>query len=250
MREQIFDRIAMHDNSRAHLGDQYIHNYYGPVHQGAASVTPSTDKFLAGKRQKAHEGTATSAVRLQTCNGNVTGENARIQYGEQYCHFGQSIAFSATLPGGAPQRNTRDTIASLKFDEMDTRRTAIKAAYGDTCQWFFNTPEYKNWRDDSSLAEHHGFLWVRGKPGAGKSTLMRLAVKHVDQEFPHDVRMSFFFNAKGSCLERSVEGMYRSLLHQLLDQCPKLEQTIKQRAWNQITWPVGLLEEHFRNSVL
>jgi hypothetical protein len=62
--------------------------------------------------------------------------------------------------------------------------------------------------------------------------------------------MSFFFNAKGTLLERSVEGMFRSLLHQLLDQCPGLDRTIKQRRRGESNWPVELLEEHFRDCVL
>jgi len=170
VRQQTFDRITLSDSSRAQLGDQYHQNYYGPVHQSAALVTPKTESLPPGK-----------------------------------------------------------VIDALRFDNMDLRRHTIKAAYGNTCQWFFSSKEYTKWRDNPSVTEHHGFLWVRGKPGAGKSTLMRLAVKHADQKFPHDLRMSFFFNAKGTLLERSVEGMFRSLLHQLLDQCPGLDRTIKQR---------------------
>jgi hypothetical protein len=73
---------------------------------------------------------------------------------------------------------------ALKFDGMDMRQATIKMAHGDTCQWFFDSTEYKRWRDDGALEDHHGFMWIRGKPGAGKSTLMKLAVKDADRRFP------------------------------------------------------------------
>ncbi|KAF8128753.1 hypothetical protein EV363DRAFT_1170232, partial [Boletus edulis] len=36
----------------------------------------------------------------------------------------------------------------------------------DTCMWLPKTTAYKKWRDEKS-----SFLWLHGKPGAGKSVL-------------------------------------------------------------------------------
>jgi hypothetical protein len=60
----------------------------------------------------------------------------------------------------------------------------------------------------------------------------------------------FFFNARGTLLEKSLEGMYRTLLYQLLVQCPGLEKAFQKRPWNHMTWPVELLEDHLRDCVL
>lgn len=210
------------------------------------------DEPMAGEKQMAHESRQASAVRQQAFDRITLSDNSRAHLGDQQHYYGpvQQILGSAlplTPSTPQPERTISD---ALKFDGMDSWRTAIKVAYGNTCQWFFDSPEYIKWRDNSSLAEHHGFLWVRGKPGAGKSTLMRLAVKHADQNYPRDLRMYFFCNFKGTLLERAVEGMLRSLLRQLLDQCPGLDRAIKQRTWNQQNWPVELLEEYFRDCVL
>jgi hypothetical protein len=191
MSQQTFDHSTVRDSARAHFGNSYHQNYYGTVHQNAASDTP--------------------------------------------------------LASGTPSSKIRD---ALKFDGMDMRRATIKLPHGSTCQWFFDSPEYRKWREDTYLEEHHGFLWIRGKPGTGKSTLMRLAVKYADRSFPEDLRISFFFNAKGLLLERSIEGMYRSLLHQVLVQCPALESHFHQVGHDHATWPVELLEEYFRDCVL
>lgn len=100
------------------------------------------------------------------------------------------------------------------------------------------------------LAEHHGFLWIKGKPGAGKSTLMKCAVKHVEHAFSDDLEIDFFFNAKGAPLERSIEGMYRSLLYQLPTERPQLRRFFKSRVWTQQPWPLELLKETLRDVVL
>jgi energy-coupling factor transporter ATP-binding protein EcfA2 len=213
--------------------------------------SPGADQpIVKGKRSE--DGDGRSAVRRQTFERITTSDNATVQLGDRYHHhyYGlthHTAASGTGITGGIPELKVTD---ALKFDGMDLRRASIKLAYGSTCQWFFDSPEYKTWRDSSFSVEHHGFLWIRGKPGAGKSTLMRLAVKHADQEFPSDLRIAFFFNAKGTLLERSVEGMYRALLYQLLTQYPKLERVVRQGASNHSIWTVELLEEYFRDCVL
>lgn len=186
-----------------------------------------------------------TAIRQRTYDHISTSEHARAQFGDQYYQ-----TFNGPVQQGASLAPERKVIDALRFDGIELRQNSIKLAYGNTCQWFFDSTEFKTWRADSSLEEHHGFMWIRGKPGAGKSTLMKLAVKDAGSRFPDDLQVSFFFNAKGTALEKSVEGMYRTLLCQLLSQCPKLEKAFHGRAWAQSNWPVELLEEYFRDCVL
>jgi hypothetical protein len=212
----------------------------------------SADDPIAGRRQPEDEDTQTSAMSQQTFDHSTVRDSARAHFGNSYHqnYYGtvhQNAASDTPLASGTPSSKIRD---ALKFDGMDMRRATIKSPHGSTCQWFFDSSEYQKWRDDTFLEEHHGFLWIRGKPGVGKSTLMRLAVKHADDKFKGDLRISFFFNAKGTLLERSVEGMYRTLLCQLLLQCPQLEEVFHNRSWSHMAWPVGILEEHFRDCVL
>ncbi|EMT67378.1 Serine/threonine-protein phosphatase 6 regulatory ankyrin repeat subunit C [Fusarium odoratissimum] len=70
--------------------------------------------------------------------------------------------------------------------------------------------------------EHHGFLWIKGKPGAGKSTLMKFILSNARRRMKDKTIISFFFNARGEELEKSTTGMYRSLLLQMLQQLPRL----------------------------
>ena len=113
---------------------------------------------------------------------------------------------------------------SLKFDQMGTRQRTIKAPLSKTCLWVKSQPEYKSWRDLTAAADDHGMLWICGKPGAGKSTLMKSIMKSMNRsKSAQTIVTSFFYNARGGDLEKSTIGMYRSLLHQLLTHAPDLQ---------------------------
>ncbi len=118
----------------------------------------------------------------------------------------------------------RNLLTSLSFDHMDSRRSTIESAYSTTCKWLLKHPAYVDWIDPNKLHQHHGFLWINGKPGAGKSTLMKFAHGYADREKPeHEILVSFFFNARGDDLERSTIGMYRALLFHLLKEAADLQ---------------------------
>lgn len=110
---------------------------------------------------------------------------------------------------------------ALKFEQMDARKTIIGTAHARTCQWFLQSSAFQEWQDPRRLSDHHGFLWIRGKPGAGKSTLMKFLYqesKNTDRS-GSSLTIASFFNARGHALEKSVSGMYRSLILQLFHNC-------------------------------
>ena len=117
----------------------------------------------------------------------------------------------------------RKIMECLKFDEASFRQDAIKNPHVDTCQWLPEHPIYKAWLDDSQAAEHHGLLWIKGKPGAGESTIMKVALSSQPSDV---VVISHFFNARGSAIEKSTAGMYRALILQLFQRLPILQKLL------------------------
>lgn len=111
---------------------------------------------------------------------------------------------------------------SLRFDQIDDRRTDIKRTHVETCEWFLRSRCYLDWIDVDKLDQHAGLFWIKGKPGAGKSALMKFAVAQVEKVMDEQVVLSFFFHARGIELQKSTIGMYRSLLWQLLAKLPYL----------------------------
>ncbi|KAI1854202.1 hypothetical protein JX266_001343 [Neoarthrinium moseri] len=151
-------------------------------------------------------------------------------------------------------------LKSLEFPRMDSRYFSIEDPETRTCRWLLETPEYRSWRDPSMLEDHHGFLWIRGKPGAGKSTLAKFAADQANKEGGRMIAR-FFFNARGNDLEKSTAGMYRSLLLQIMVAEPKLmtaldilvpkyDRTARAPSDFAIYWNIQTLKTIFERAIL
>lgn len=107
-------------------------------------------------------------------------------------------------------------VESLSFDQLGARFLNISVTHGITCQWFLSTQEYDDWQRPGKHNPNSWFLWIKGKPGTGKSTLMKYLHSTRRQSESPGIVLSFFFNARGSQLEQSTIGCYRALLFTLL----------------------------------
>jgi hypothetical protein len=101
---------------------------------------------------------------------------------------------------------------------METRQHAIARALSNTSMWIFDKPEFRDWLERKTLDKHHGVLWVKGKPGSGKSVLMKQMLTRTQACQPSSCIIGFFFNARGSTSEKTPLGLFRSLTHQLFRQ--------------------------------
>jgi hypothetical protein len=146
-------------------------------------------------------------------------------------------------------------LKSLQFGQIDARQMTVKKAHAKTCKWLLTSPEYLDWLDTTKQRQHHGFLWIKGKPGAGKSTIMKFALAHARRAMRNKVVISFFFNARGDDVEKSTVGTYRSLLFQLLTQLPELQRIFDWLSPTELStcinhqWGVELLKELFEQAI-
>ncbi|KAF7883734.1 uncharacterized protein EAF02_005654 [Botrytis sinoallii] len=126
---------------------------------------------------------------------------------------------------------TRQSIIDqLYFPKIDERLTSLTAAQGTTCRWFLTKSEYLSWNDVSKRQDHEGFLWIKGNPGTGKSTLMKLLFEEAKLNTKggsSKITLSFFFLARGTIEERTTTGLYRSLLHQLFEKMIELRDSLE-----------------------
>lgn len=80
------------------------------------------------------------------------------------------------------------------------------------------------------LVGDHAVFHILGKPGAGKSTLMKFLYEHSETQaklklWAGDMKLvlcQFFFWRPGQTLQHSIEGLKQSLLYSVLRQCPEL----------------------------
>jgi ankyrin repeat protein/5S rRNA maturation endonuclease (ribonuclease M5) len=71
-------------------------------------------------------------------------------------------------------------------------------------------------------------LWIKGKPGAGKSTLMAFIYKSFQENvlLKQTVVLEYFFHGRGTELQHTRLGMFRSLMHQLFISVPLIRPSI------------------------
>ena len=100
---------------------------------------------------------------------------------------------------------------------MYWRRDDINDPAHNTCQWILEHESYRKWYEDQ-----RGLLWIKGKPGAGKSTVLKFAFEDAKQNKKDLVLAAYFFHGRGAPIQKSPLGLFRSLLHQILQQVPGL----------------------------
>ncbi|KAE8161884.1 ankyrin repeat-containing domain protein [Aspergillus tamarii] len=120
----------------------------------------------------------------------------------------------------------QECLRSLCIPEVDMWEYSVSQDVQNTCTWLFDMPEYRAWKDLSDLGMKCTLLWVKGKPGAGKSTLVKIAMSRLwnDKAKSPSVKLAFLFNAHGNVLEKSQLGLFRSLLFQLFQQSRQIFQ--------------------------
>jgi hypothetical protein len=106
----------------------------------------------------------------------------------------------------------------------------VEAAHEHTFDWAFSHSEtgFLEW-----LRGDDGLFWITGKPGSGKSTLMKYL--HRDDRTKEALSQNgrkilampaFFFHARGAETEKSFDGLLRSLFYQLLSEVPELVDSV------------------------
>ncbi|KAI1088894.1 hypothetical protein F5B19DRAFT_505232 [Rostrohypoxylon terebratum] len=144
-------------------------------------------------------------------------------------------------------------LRSLYFQRFMARHDKIERAHSKTFEWMYvdsdrdarNPRRFVQW-----LNSEHGLFWIQGKAGSGKSTLMKflthhkLTAKHLQSWAGTDklVMASYFFWAAGNELQKSQEGLLRTLLFEILRSCPKLIQQVRNALSHTETWEMSMSE--------
>ena len=125
-------------------------------------------------------------------------------------------------------------MASLNDTITRVRIAEVHDAHEKTFHWLFDREvvSFPGWLSDNSSAERP-IYWIQGKPGSGKSTLMKFAM--------HDPRMTkllasddmeqwslaaFFFHDRGSEKQKTLNGMLQEVLRSVLQQKPALSRYV------------------------
>lgn len=121
-------------------------------------------------------------------------------------------------------------MTSLNTSETKIRIPEVQTAYQATFHWLFdpNVVSFRNWLCNG-VKHSQPLYWIPGKPGSGKSTLMKFAMRDPktialvgnDSE-PHWTIAAFFFHDRGSSVQKSLVGMLREIIDSIFKQMPDL----------------------------
>lgn len=116
--------------------------------------------------------------------------------------------------------------ARLRFEELDDRLHSIAKPHEGTLEWVFHDQH----TDEGGVLEWLGnqrgenLFWITGRPGAGKTTLMRHLFRN-DRIYDYleawsghapGITSGFFFWNCGTALQKSGLGLLQSLLYESL----------------------------------
>lgn len=150
-------------------------------------------------------------------------------------------------------------LQNLSYPDMLFREESVVRASETTFRWIFEREQQPDrpWASFCQWLEasDQQLYWITGKPGSGKSTLMKFISQpsaiDPDNELEDScnearclsflknwagndplIVASYYFWAIGSPMQRSKEGMLRTLLHGLLSQAtPEAIATIMPKSW-------------------
>ena len=116
----------------------------------------------------------------------------------------------------------------LYFRQITDRVEEVATAHAETFEWIFREPcgTQRPWHNFVEwLQTGNGCYWICGKAGSGKSTLMKYLSTHEKTKAALStwagrlqlIMPSFFFWNLGSPLQKSIDGLLRSLLLELLE---------------------------------
>ena len=182
-------------------------------------------------------------------------DNALLDQAQHYAQVGSKLddilsqLQSANCANVTGHQKTQDLIVQTSNNTLDQQalkqfrsdlsferyklRQQLKDAHPNTCKWIWNTQanhdaQRRRTKFPEWLESDNGIYWVQGKAGSGKSTLMN----HISEDKNlythlgswtkgrHCIVPVFFFWRLGSPEQKSIEGLLRSLILQILESQP------------------------------
>ncbi|KAK5214475.1 hypothetical protein LTR41_000668 [Exophiala xenobiotica] len=115
-----------------------------------------------------------------------------------------------------------ELMRTLRSEETHFRIKAVEPNYRGTLEWLFTQKlSFSKWL----ASNKSGIFWIQGKPGSGKSTAMKFAMKSEQTRLL--LRKSgarewlisgYFFYDRGSVMQKSIQGLLTEIVSDLLSQ--------------------------------
>lgn len=186
--------------------------------------------------------------------GGISVEQSRMHLGDDLSTHNHSFVFNVGGTTISDADRKAATLAALAYRDMNARRNRLAVKLAETEAehfewiWDMRVPSFRNGENtpDSPgfipwLASNSPIFWISGKPASGKSKLMKFisgnercseALEAATERQWHMI--DFFFDYRLHKHEaNTVEGMFKSLLSQLVERSPAILEHIASSRFGQ-----------------
>jgi hypothetical protein len=137
-------------------------------------------------------------------------------------------------------------LQKMRLRNMTDRERRIPKAYEKTFEWIFRDPprDAKPWSNFRLFLEtaENNIYWIAGKPGSGKSTLMKFVRYHEATERllkawaaeGDIIYAAFYFWNSGSEMQMSVDGLIQTILAECLEAVPTAVEKVLPERWEAV----------------
>ncbi|KAL8722593.1 MAG: hypothetical protein Q9225_000949 [Loekoesia sp. 1 TL-2023] len=116
-------------------------------------------------------------------------------------------------------------LESLEFSEMNLRKNEVAFSHPETFEWMYDDDVKRPWNSSTAwLKGDQQIYWINGKPGSGKSTLIKFIAtnprtKELLGKWSPDTEplvVTYYLWLAGSKMQRCLKGLLCSVIHQIL----------------------------------
>lgn len=226
-----------------------IHQQLKELSRHLSSFPSRSSDYLSAEIAKAIQASEEQHVRTRA---HVSEAETHLTSQMQNIRLSQDQAHTHREQMQRSQQQRKQFLDSLTFQETNLRMNEITASHRDTFQWIFDDDSKRPW--DSFITWLRGdepVYWIHGKPGSGKSTLMKFLANAsrtrdcLTDWYPNDqvLIVTYYFWLSGSHIQRNLKGFLCSIIRQtiiknerlldtLLDEHPKLLEKRNNNDWD------------------
>ncbi|XTI92119.1 hypothetical protein V2W45_1289157, partial [Cenococcum geophilum] len=143
------------------------------------------------------------------------------------CHIFELVNRAVVL-----QNQKRDVILNcLRLKSMGYGCEAVMKNQMGTCSWIFENSRFSDW-----LQQDRRIFWISGKPGSGKSTLMKYLVDNLRarKSLGNCSIVGIFISRNTETSQISVVGLLRAIILQILEDFRDLIPVAFPRQWKSL----------------
>ncbi|EQB48219.1 hypothetical protein CGLO_12569 [Colletotrichum gloeosporioides Cg-14] len=213
-------------------------------------LTLATNADLQQRLEEIRDQGKAKSTEIKLMRDGISELEARMKAWKHVPEFMEQAADILALSKGATERTAQALILEkLHVADMTRRFDDVKPAHEKTFSWILEsetrpdeTAVELNARRDLTtwLSKGRGVFHITGKPGAGKSTLMKLLCQSGNTQDQLKIwtgnrsliMANFFFYQHGTPLQKSLEGLKQALLCSILEQIPYLVEKVFPQLWS------------------